>query len=67
MQILTGQKEVSFSLISGLQHVLNVDVQRIDVPLFPGLSVEDILRQFKRPHDIYDYLPDEIDEFTCNR
>ncbi len=37
------------------------------MPYYPDLSLEKILEQFPKPHDIYDYLPDEINEFVVNR
>ncbi len=49
------------------KHILNPDVQRIDVPHYKGLSLADILAEFPRPHDIYQYLPDDINEFNVNR
>jgi len=49
------------------QHILNNAVNRVDVPHFPSLSLDKILAQFKRPHPIYDFLPDEVNEFVVNR
>ena len=49
-----------------MKFFLNTEVKRIDVPYYPSLSLEKILNEFKPPHDIYDYLPDDIDEFNVN-
>ena len=50
-----------------LQHFLNPQVKRIDVPFYPNLSLDKVLAEFRRPHAIYDYLPDEVNEFLVNR
>jgi hypothetical protein len=69
MQILTGAKRVRAHryLHRCTKHILNKDVKRVDVPHYPSLSLEKILEQFKKPHKIYEYLPDEVNEFVVNR
>ena len=49
------------------QHILNKDVKRIDVPHFDSLSLGKIFAHFAPPNAIYDYLPDDINEFEVNR
>ncbi len=68
MQILTGAKQVrTAELPHRRQHFTNPDVQRIDVPYYPTLSLEKILAEFRPPDAIYEYLPDDVDEFNVNR
>ena len=35
--------------------------------MYPSLSLEKILEEFRPPHEIYDYLPDEVNEYLVNR
>ena len=37
------------------------------MPHFPALSLEKILDHFPPPHSIYEFLPDEVNEFVVNR
>ncbi len=35
--------------------------------MYPSLSLEKILEEFRPPHEIYNYLPDEVNEYLVNR
>ena len=50
-----------------MQYITNTDIKCVVVPMFPSLSLEKILTHFRRPHHIYEYLPDEVNEFVVNR
>ena len=43
------------------------EVKRIEVPLFPSLTIEKILEKFPAEHDAFKYLPDEVDDLSANR
>lgn len=44
-----------------------VDVKRVEVPLFPNLTIEKIVEQFPPEHEAFKYLPDEVDDLSANR
>ena len=49
------------------KYITNADIKCVVVPQFPSLSLEKVLSRFERPHPIYEYLPDEVNEFVVNR
>ncbi len=50
-----------------MKSILNPDVKRINVPHYPGLTLEKILAEFPKQHEIYKYLPEDVNEFVVNR
>ena len=53
--------------LTSRKYITNADIKCVVVPQFPSLALEKVLSRFKRPHPIYEYLPDEVNEFVVNR
>jgi len=68
MQILTGAKKVRIrnGKVTG-GSTCSTNIHRIEVPHYQTLALDRILGEFGPPHAIYQYLPDEINEFVANR
>ena len=54
-------------MLTSRKYITNADIKCVVVPQFPSLALEKVLSRFERPHPIYEYLPDEVNEFVVNR